>query len=457
MKHDSVWERLVSLYSLPRIDNERIDRQLQWYLNHPEYIERIQKRAEPYLYFILNEVEAKQIPGEMALLPAVESAFRPDAYSRSKAAGLWQFIPSTGRFFGLKQNWWYDGRRDVIASTRAATRYLKELSEEFDNDWLLALASYNAGKGNIHKAISKNEEQARDTDYWSLDLRQETMDYVPRLLAIAEIVAHPDKYNIALNDIPNEPYFEIVNIESQLDLSKAVEMAQTPADDFFMLNPAFNHWSTDPEGPHRLLIPVKKAEHFKNKLARLPKRERMKWIRHKIRPGDNLGLIAKKHHSSITAIKTSNHLTDNTIRAGKYLLIPVSQQLPSQDQAASNRFTGRIYTVRKGDTFWEIARQFSVSSRELARWNQLALNATLRPGQKLVIKKPAQQLAGADSNPISRAVHYTVKKGDSLFEISRKFNVSIADLRKWNDTGKDAYLQPGQKLKVLLADDEPAT
>jgi peptidoglycan lytic transglycosylase D len=386
---NSVWDRLLSLYALPEIDNERVDEQLQWYLQHPEYISRIQQRAEPYLYFILNEVEDKQIPGEMALLPAVESAFLPQAYSSSRAAGLWQFIPSTGRFFGLKQNWWYDGRRDVVASTRAATRYLKELSTEFDNDWLLALASYNAGKGNIRKAIRQNNEKDLNTDYWSLDLRQETMNYVPRLLAIAKIFANPEQYNISLQDVPNEPYFEVIDIQSQLDLSKAAEMAQTPIDDFFLLNPAFNRWSTAPDGPHRLLVPIDKAEKFKAKLAALPKKERMKWIRHQVQKGESLSTIAQKHKSDIRAIKNSNHLTSNTIRTGKYLLIPVSHQalkngLPTMQSA------GKVYTVKKGDTFWHIARKFDVSSKDIAHWNQLSLKTPLKPGQKLIIRVPGK-------------------------------------------------------------------
>ncbi len=385
IEHNTVWDRLISLYSLPEIENPRVDQQLQWYLQHPDYINRIQQRAEPYLYFILNEVEAKEIPGELALLPAVESAFKPQAYSSSHAAGLWQFIPSTGRLFGLKQNWWYDGRRDIVASTRAATRYLKELGEEFDDDWLLALASYNGGKGNIRKAMQKNSDQELETDYWSLDLRQETMDYVPRLLAIAKIFAHPEQYNISLRDYPNEPFFEVVDIQSQLDLSKAVELAQTDSNDFFLLNPAFNRWSTAPDGPHRLLIPVDKANHFKNKLARLPKKERMGWIQHKIQPGENLSIIAKKHNASIQAIKQTNQLHSNIIKAGKVLLIPVSDRSLASHLPNSPK-TSRVYTVRKGDTFWLIARKFSINSKDLARWNRLSLNTPLHPGQKLIIK-----------------------------------------------------------------------
>ena len=269
---DTVWERLLSLYSLPKIENERIDREIEWYLSHPNALNTIQHRAEPYLHLILDEIEAKSIPGELALLPVVESAFVPDAYSKADASGLWQFVPATGRMFGLQQNSWYDGRRDIYASTKAATTYLKQLSQSFDGDWLLALASYNYGKGNVKKSIERNEGRNMPTDYWSLNLPDETTTYVPRLLAIAKIFAHADEYNVNLHHIPNKPYFEVVHLDSQLNLGKAAEMASMSLHDFLKLNPAFNKSKTAPEGsgPRRLLIPVAKAESFKENLAQLP-------------------------------------------------------------------------------------------------------------------------------------------------------------------------------------------
>ncbi len=269
---DTVWERLLSLYSLPKIENDRIDREIDWYLNHPQALNTIQHRAEPYLHLILDEIEAKNIPGELALLPVVESAFVPNANSRVDASGLWQFMPATGRMFGLQQNSWYDGRRDVYASTKAATTYLKQLSETFDGDWLLALASYNWGKGNVKKSIEHNEGRNMPTDYWSLRMPEETSNYVPRLLAIAKIFAHADEYNVNLHHIPNKPYFEVVHLDSQLNLNKAAEMADMSLHDFMKLNPGFNKSKTAPEGsgPRRLLIPVAKAESFKENLAQLP-------------------------------------------------------------------------------------------------------------------------------------------------------------------------------------------
>lgn len=379
-EHSTAWDRLFSLYALPEIDNERVNREIQRYLKHPEYLVKIQQRAEPYLYFILDEIEARQIPGELALLPVVESAFKPDALSRSKASGLWQFMPATGRLFGLKQNWWYDGRKDVYTSTKAATSYLKELSEAFDDDWFLALAAYNAGRGNISKAMTYNETKGLATDYWSLPLRTETKNYIPRLLAIAKIFANAEEYNIPLHDIPNSPHFAVVDVNSQIDLSIAAEMANITLDELFILNPAFKRGSIDPDGPFHLLIQADKVKKFKSELAQTQKKDRLKWLRHTIKAGENLGIIAKKYNTSVNALLKGNHLANSTIRAGQSLLIPTT--------LARNSETNRqLYTVKKGDTFWDIARQFDVRSKDIALWNNLSLNKTLQPGQKLIIKE----------------------------------------------------------------------
>ncbi|MGR9114371.1 MAG: LysM peptidoglycan-binding domain-containing protein [Gammaproteobacteria bacterium] len=465
-KNRTIWERLVSLYALPEVDNERIDRELSWFLNHPDYLVRVQKRAEPYLHLILEEIESKNIPGELALLPVIESAFRPDAYSSAHASGLWQFIPSTGRLFGLKQNTWYDGRRDVFASTQAATSYLKELSENFEGDWFLALASYNYGKGNVQRSIEKNLSKDLPTDYWSLSLPNETFTYVPKLMAIAKIFANPGQYNIPLQDIPNEPYFEVVNMDSQLDLKKAAELANTSMEEILKLNPAFKQWCTAPNGPHRLLIPIDQAEIFRENLAHLPKEERVSKrtlalaqkrqfnsrhsVKHKIRRGESLNIIARNYGTSTAAIRRANHLSSNKIQAGKYLLIP-GKSFKSQHAASTTRTSSLIYTVKKGDTFWKISRQFSVSSSDIQKWNKLGPHQLLKAGQKLIIKTASQQLASAASNNNSiKQVNYIVKRGDSLSQISRKFNVSVTELRKWNANKVGKYLKPGQQLTVVL-------
>ncbi|MGR8929563.1 MAG: LysM peptidoglycan-binding domain-containing protein [Gammaproteobacteria bacterium] len=470
--HSTVWDRMLSLYALPEIEDPRIEREINFYLKNSQYLSRVQQRAEPYLFFILNELEAKNMPGELALLPVVESAFRPDAESPAQASGLWQFIPPTGRLYGLEQNSWYDGRRDVVESTQAATTFLKELSAEFNNDWFLALASYNAGKGNIKNAINKNISRGQPTDFFSLDLNSETSAYVPRLLALAKIFANPDKYNVNLQQIANEPYFELVDVKTQIDLGKAAELAQTPVDDFLKLNPAFNRWSTAPDGPHRLLIPVEKAETFKEKLAELPDHERIKWEHHRVGKKQTLKSIAKSHHTTVAQIQEVNHLDSENIDSGQTLLIPVSYKaIKGGDDTviAASLDTGsltqakpeaskQIYVVKSGDTLWSISRRYSVDKDDILNWNKLSAKTPLKTGQKLTIRKAGEHIQLASTAPSHKQVSYTVKPGDTLGGISKKFNVDVTDLRKWNNVPRNsAAIKVGVKLKITVETGQPSS
>ncbi len=483
---NTVWERLLSLYSLPDIKNPRIDRELYWYLDHPASLAILQQRAEPYLHHILDEIEAKNIPGELALLPVVESAFVPDAYSKADASGLWQFVPSTGKEYGLEQNAWYDGRRDVYASTIAATNYLKELSETFNGDWLLALASYNCGKGRVKKSIERNEYLNLPTDYWSLDLPEETENYVPRLLAVAKLFANADEYNIHLQHIPNRPYFEVVDIESPLDLQKAAELANTPLYAFLKLNPGFNRSSTAPQGPHRLLVPIAKAQTFKRNLAMLPYSERVAikqsdaeqvayldyqdkqeekaarirsgfatqpiLYQYKDKSEENQTSVENRKHTTIKSLRLANRLASNSVNTAMRSQMPLeikSRNIALIAKASkTNAVTAQVYAIKKGDTFFNISQRFSVTPKEIASWNNVNLKTPLIPGRKLTIKSVNPQLASTSSSV--RLISYTVGKGDSLTQISRKFNVSVADLRKSNAAILVKGLRPGQKLKVLV-------
>lgn len=491
-RYETVWDRLLSLYALPEINNERVDREVDWYLQHPQSLVSLQQRAEPYMHHILDEIEAKHIPGELALLPVVESSFVPDAYSKSAASGLWQFIPSTGQEFGLKQNSWYDGRRDVYASTKAATAYLKQLSETFNGDWLLALASYNYGKGNVRKCIERNEDMDLPTDYWSLNLPDETYHYVPKLLAVAKIFANADRYHIPLRHIPDKPYFEVVDIKAPLDLNKAAQMANTPLNEFRKLNPGFNRWCTAPDGPHRLLIPVKNALLFKKNLAEIPYYERVNYskliaeqeeqiiveanyhkpepvaIKHpeiarlsstlpprgfasyKVKRGETLASIARSHHTTAQNLRRTNHLATNSVKYGAILKIPsaAKQNAGSIMLAKSSHAPDTFHTIKKGDTFYNIGRRYSVSPKELASWNRITLKTALVPGRKLIIKGREQQIASS-SNTL-QLIRYTVRKGDTLTQLSKKFNVSVSDLRRSNAGALAKGLQPGKVLKILV-------
>lgn len=460
-KHNTVWDRMLSLYALPDIDNERVDRELSWYLSHPDYIARIQERAAPYMHLILDEIEAKNIPGELALLPVVESAFIPEAYSRSAASGLWQFIPSTGRLFGLQQNSWYDGRRDVLASTRAAASFLQDLGETFDGDWCLALASYNFGKGNVRKAILRNEYDSLPTDYWSLDLPKETSDYVPRLLAVAKLFANAERYGVRLQNIPNKPYCEVVNAGSQIDLDKAAELAHTPLSHFLKLNPGFKKASTAPEGPHNLLVPKAHVQEFKTALARLPYDQRVEQrhqdeelLAEKIQQNE---LMAKKMRADEERLEDQRKRAVILASTKKQNHMATSHNLTNKHSAkiekAKPATVGQVYVVKKGDTFFNISKRFAVSRNDIANWNKISPNSNVKLGQKLVIKSNIQQVASVAA---TRLVRYTVKHGDSLIQLSRKFGVSVNELRKSNpETGRG--LRPGQHLKIIVDNNDRAT
>lgn len=394
--YDDIWSRIFDQYLLQEYDNPRIDHEIKFLLRDPSFLTTVQKRAEPYLHYIIEEVEAKQIPGELALLPVIESAFKVHAYSHMHAAGLWQFIPSTGRDFGLQQNLEYDGRRDVYASTVAATLYLKQLAQKFDGDWLLGLASYNTGASNVAKAIRRNKKENLPTDFWSLSLHRETMAYVPRLLAIAKIFANASDYNLTLLPIANEPVFTAVDIGSQLDIAKAAELAELSVKEIEILNPAFNKQvSTPREGPHRLLIPVEKVEVFIRCLVELPDALRVakpvilasdKQTRYRIKRGDSLGLIAQKHHISVSAIRVANRLKNNRIYLGKILVIPAKKYAKIKTRvAAQRRARKRVYRVQKGDNLWSISHKFSVTIGNLMHWNKLTKKSILKLDQKLVL------------------------------------------------------------------------
>jgi membrane-bound lytic murein transglycosylase D len=457
--------RMVKGFALSFTDDQRVIQELNWYRSHPAYIERIQTRAEPYLHFILEEIDKRGMPGEIALLPAVESAFRPFAYSPGRAAGMWQFIPSTGRHFGLKQNWWYDGRRDVVASTKAALDYLLALSKQFDGDWELALAAYNSGAGTVRNAIRHNRKRGKPTDFWSLNLPDETSAYVPRLLALSEIFHHPEEHDIRLLSFPDQPYFTTVDIGAQLDLARAAEMAELPIQDLYLLNSGFNRWATDPDGPHRLNLPIDKADDFLMALEKLPPEQRLTWKRYRIKTGDSLSVIATKHKTTTKLLRQVNKLHGNRIRAGKYLLIPVSsqsyehyvysaEQRKASVQNRQRKGSKRHYVVKPGDSLWKIARNHNVSYKKLAKWNGMAPGDPLKTDQMLVIwvdQTQTAELSPVDLQPTGTqsSLHYKVRRGDSLSRIAQRFNVSVSDLKRWN-TLSGKYLQPGQRLKLYV-------
>ena len=463
-RKNDAWLRLRNGMQLSPVDNARVRAQLKWFIEHPGYMQRVMERARPILPFVLDELEKRDLPTELALLPIVESAYQAFAYSHGRASGMWQIIPSTGRFLGLKQNWWYDGRRDIIESTRAAITYLESLAQTFDGDWELALAAYNAGPGKIRSAVRYNRNRKRPTDFWHLTrIRKETRNYVPKMFALKEMFEHPERYQLDLLPVNNQVAYEIVELDGQIDLALAAELAGISVNQLYQLNPAFNRWATAPGGPHRLLLPRGKADHFRHEIAKVPQTKRINWVRHKIRTGDTLSQISDQYGTSVKLIRQVNNIRGSHIRAGKYLMIPTSTRalntytLSADSRLASiqnkNRSgTKQVHIVRPGQSLWSISRQYGVTTRALAKWNGIAPIDTLQVGQKLVVwtRGQAQNVSFNQTSPGNalHALRYTVRKGDSLYRIADRFNISVADIKRWNRVGK--YLQPGQKLKLYV-------
>jgi membrane-bound lytic murein transglycosylase D len=460
---EDLWARVRGGFALHLEDRPRVQRELAWFIRNPDYFQRVAERARPYLYYVVEEAERRHLPLELTLMPIIESAFQPFAYSPSHAAGIWQFVPATARKYGLKRNWWYDGRRDIVASTHAALDYLERLYTELDGDWLLAIAAYNCGEGTVQKAMRRNHRTGKPTDFWSLRLPRETRTYVPRLLAVAAIVAHPERYPISLDPIPNEPYFERVKIDGQIELALAADMADMSLEGFYMLNPGFNRWATAPEGPHRLLVPVDRAQAFRERLAELSPQEQIKWQRHRVRAGETLGGIARHYRTRVSVLQQLNGLRGTLIRAGTALVVPVpagSYQRyvrEDHDDGVADA-TVHTYRVRRGDTLWDIAQRYRVPVRSLAAWNRIPRGSVLQVGQELTLHTDG--VAGGASGGMvvpavvkklaTQRVVYRVRPGDSLWRIAHRFNVTIGSLQKWNGISRHEYLRPGQRLNLYV-------
>lgn len=460
-RYADLWAKLGDDLHLHRhLTRRQVQERLKWYARNQAYLDRVSERASRYLFHIMAEVEQRGMPMELALLPVVESAFQPFARSYRHADGIWQFIRSTGRLYGLKRNDWYDGRRDIVESTRAALDYLEHLHRRFDGDWLLALAAYNTGERRVGRAIRRNQRVGRGTDFFSLRLPRETRGYVPALLAAAELVAHPRKYGISWAPIPNRPYFAQADTEGPLDLAVAAQAANLDVEELYKLNPGFRKWAVPAAGPHRLLLPVNRAETFRERLAQLDESERLGWTEHKVRSGETLGKIARRYETTAAALKKANNLRSDLIHKGDIVLAPA----PSRDKAyyalsddnrrrrGLSKVAGDgeryVYTVRRGDTLWDISRRYGVGVRQLTRWNGIARQALLQPGQKLTLWSAAAKAepAPAGSNPFQ----YIVKKGDSLWRIAREFNVTVNQLLAWNNLRRGKHLQPKQRLTLYL-------
>lgn len=444
----NVWDVLRSQLTLNHeVTQPEVQSQLRWLISHPSYLQKL-ARSEPYIYHIVTEIRKRNMPGEIALLPMIESAYDPFAYSGAGAAGLWQLMPGTGNNLGLKQDWWFDGRRSIRPSTDAALNYLAYLNKYFNGEWLLAIAAYDSGEGTVARAI-KNSGQTRRINFWTLPVPNETKAYVPRLLALAEIIKYPERYKITLPDIPHTPYFEEVNIGSQIDLNHAAKLAGISYNDLIKLNPGFNRWATAPYKPFKLLIPADKVAHFNRNLLNMPQDKRVSWTRHQVKPGDTLGAIATRYFTTANLIRELNQLKSDKLKNGQYVLIPSTKNAPlaekskyrvfAPDSLASTQTYKVIHIVQPGETLKTIETKYQVSEDKIRLWNKLnpAPNLSISKGEQLIIWRTRVKPG-----------LYTVVAGDSLGMIAQRNKTSLANLERLNPSLSHKVLKPGQRIVI---------
>lgn len=438
----NIWQALRESFKINTYSREReVRAQINYLRTHPDYFNGLAINARPYLYYILETIKKDKLPGELALLPLIESNYNPFAYSKAGAAGLWQLMPETGSNLGVRQNWWYDGRRGIMSSTKAALNYLKYLNHFFAGDWILAFAAYDSGEGTVLNAIKYNQRYHRSTRFWSLPLPKETQAYLPKLLAIANIIKNPRYYGVNLPNVPYTPYFKAVPIKGQIDLTIAAKLSGMRYQELLSLNPGHNRWATAPNVSKTLLLPIDKVSQFiKNQDKAISSESR--WRKHQVATGDTLGLIANHYQTDIQTIKSLNSLTSDNIRVGQSLILPNEQEPKTIHKNSRVAVLTRaphkvIHVVQKKETIQSIAKHYAVSVSDIVKWNKINQKTTLKTNQSLVIW----------NNPI-KTNRYIVKPGDSLSQIAYLTHMSLSQLKHVNHLDEHSVIKPNQVLKV---------
>jgi membrane-bound lytic murein transglycosylase D len=506
---ENLWDVLRYEFSLPHHEyHTAVQENIDWLMNDQDFLIRTATRSAPYLYFIHQQVKNRKLPVELVLLPIIESGYNPFIYSTAGAAGIWQMMPDTASGFGIKQDWWYDGRRDVVASTRAALDYLSYLFDFFDGNSLLAIAAYNSGEGAVMSAIRRNIREGKSTDFWSLPLPRETRTYVPRLLALATIIAHPERYPLRLPAVRNAPYLAQVDVGGQIDLKRAATFAGLSLKKFQQLNPGYNRLVTHPNGPYKLVLPIENVERFMVHLANTSLSHHIDWTQYKIKSGDTLESLAKRFNTTSYALKEINHLTKKAaIKKGMKLVIPrtvttvlntppkygkkeleltrevstpeettplLAANLPANTRNETGNSSHKVsttegknyandenmkagdtlYMVRNNDTVEKIAEHFKLPPKIVYTANNLHSYSLIHPGDQLLIpthlaqKETSRPIETQEMRKLSPGdTLYMIRQGDTIEKIAQKFKTTPAAIRIANLMA-DGRLQEGDHLIV---------
>ena len=464
----TVWTRVRDGFKIPNMENSVVDENLAKYSKRPDYLQRMANRSQKYLYHIIEEVTARGMPTEIALLPFVESAFVTNAKSRVKAAGLWQFMPATGKHYELDQTMWKDERYDVLQITPAALTYLQRLHDEFD-DWPLAFAAYNWGEGNVRRAIKRNQSLGLPTDYMSLKMPAETRNYYPKLQAIKNIVQNPNDYGIKLPTIYNEPFFVQIFKDQDIDVKRAAKLAGMSHEEFSTLNPSFNRPVIVASHNHSMLMPTDKLDQFIENLVayRTSGKPLSSWTTYRVQPEDTVASIARKAHMTEAALREANQIpAGRRIKPGSLVLVSKSSGLGNAEDISSDTIDASFalaqdyrrvtYRVRRGDNMRSVARRLGVSPATIMKSNGLR-SQRLRVGQTLRVNVPIVTRQTTTSRPtttrstpdtpVASTKFYVVRKGDTLYSIANRYGITASALRNANNISGN-NISVGQRLTI---------
>ncbi len=441
-QYSNIWEYI--LLNNKSNDDYVINNQILFYMNnHLQDIDQFTAYLNDsyyFIFFVIEELEKANLPIELALLPYIESNYDPFSISPSGAVGMWQFMPRTGRYYELDKSWWNEDRHDPFKSTEAAVEYLKYLYERFDGDIYNTIAAYNAGPSLLEKRINQNKRRGLPTDFWLLNVPKQTGDYVPKYIALKELIFNSEKYGVVLPEIPYEPVVKKITVPGQVEVLTLSQYLKMKPELLYKLNAGYTKWASAPADNSIFFIPIEKYEKFKDTDNPFNESNQINWISHIVERGETLWSIASKYDTEVKIIKEINYLKNDLLSIGETLLVPLGKT------KKNNFIPYEMHIVSEGDTLWGLSKLYGINTRDLAKMNSLNVDDYLQLGQQLTI---GNKNIHRNIESKKRTILYSVKQGDNLYKISELFDVTVESIEDVNEFNNPT-LMPGQIIKVAI-------